>query len=251
MSRSPVGTVRAMDTDPAALNESLRRLVQEEGDVAGSRGLLPALQETIDACLDLFDVTGGGVMLADETNMVHYVAASDGQGRLLEQLEVRLLQGPCTDAFVLDRLVSARDLHEDPRWPDLREAARDQDELRAVVGVPVKLGAVPVGTFDVFRDRAHDWSDAEKDAVLRYVAVIQAVLTSALAAQTAGEQAAQLQYALDYRIVIDRGVGYLMARDGLDAVAAFNALRSNARRRRTKIGDVAQHLLDTGRLPEG
>ena len=90
---------------------------------------------------------------------------------------------------------------------------------------------------------------SDLNAVRRYLAVLQSVLTSALAAHTAGEQAAQLQYALDYRVVIERGVGYLMARDGLDPVAAFNALRSTARNSRTKIGQVAQHLLDTGRLP--
>ena len=37
---------------------------------------------------------------------------------------------------------------------------------------------------------------------------------AAVAAQNAGELAAQLQYALDYRVIIERGVGYLMARDG-------------------------------------
>ena len=37
--------------------------------------------------------------------------------------------------------------------------------------------------------------------------------------------AKQLQYALDYRVVIERAVGYLMAKESIDAVAAFNALR--------------------------
>ena len=44
-----------------------------------------------------------------------------------------------------------------------------------------------------------------------------------------GELAAQLQYALDYRVIIERGVGYLMARDGLDSMTAFNRLRRAAR----------------------
>ena len=61
--------------------------------------------------------------------------------------------------------------------------------------------------------------------------------------------AAQLQYALDYRVIIERGVGYLMARDGLDSMTAFNRLRRSARDTQSKIGDVAQRLLSTGRLP--
>jgi hypothetical protein len=31
-----------------------------------------------EACVDLFGVTGSGIMLADEQNVPHYVAASDG-----------------------------------------------------------------------------------------------------------------------------------------------------------------------------
>ncbi len=50
-------------------------------------------------------------------------------------------------------------------------------------------------------------------------------------------------------MVIERGVGYLMARDRVDAVRAFDRLRRAARTNRHKIGDVAQHLLDTGSLP--
>ena len=50
-------------------------------------------------------------------------------------------------------------------------------------------------------------------------------------------------------MVIERGVGYLMARDDVDAVTAFNRLRRAARNTQSKIGDVATGLLGTGRLP--
>jgi hypothetical protein len=59
----------------------------------------------------------------------------------------------------------------------------------------------------------------------------------------------QLQYAPDYRVIIERGVGYLMARDQVDAMIAFDRLRRAARDTQTKIGDVAQRLVSTGRLP--
>jgi hypothetical protein len=64
-----------------------------------------------------------------------------------------------------------------------------------------------------------------------------------VAAHNAGELAAQLQYALDYRVIIERGVGYLMARDQLDAMTAFDHLRRAARDTQTKIGEVAQRLV--------
>ena len=110
------------------------------------------------------------------------------------------------------------------------------------------MGGTPVGTLDVYRDRAHEWDESEESALIRYADVIEATLTASLAAHTAGELAEQLQYALDYRVVIERGVGYLMARDGIDAVTAFNRLRRVARSSRRKIGDAAAELLATGKL---
>jgi AmiR/NasT family two-component response regulator len=83
----------------------------------------------------------------------------------------------------------------------------------------------------------------------RYRDVVESTLAAAVAAQNAGELAAQLQYALDYRVIIERGVGYLMARDQVDSMAAFNKLRRAARDTQSKIGDVAQRLISTGRLP--
>jgi GAF domain-containing protein len=214
-----------MTVDPQVLSAGLRRLVTRGQQSGPSNGLLPALQDVVSACVDLFDVTGSGIMLADETNALRYVVASDGQGRLLEIVEAETMQGPCTDAFVYKKPVALTDVREDDRWPDFRAAVIDQPQVRAVLGVPVNLGGVPVGTIDVFLEEPHVWTDAEAEALARYSTVVQTTLTSALAAHTAGEQAAQLQYALDYRIVIERAVGYLMAADRVDAVAAFNRLR--------------------------
>ncbi len=53
----------------------------------------------------------------------------------------------------------------------------------------------------------------------------------------------QLQYALNYRVVIERAVGYLMGARGLDAVAAFDLLRRQARDSRRRVADVATDLL--------
>jgi transcriptional regulator with GAF, ATPase, and Fis domain len=236
-------------SDPGSLHARLRALTARESQVAADGDPLQALHDIVAACVDLLEVTGGGIMLVDEMGVSHYVAASDQQGRLLEKVEAEAMEGPCTDALVHNGAIHSPDLRTETRWPTFRAALADQAELRAVVGVPVRVGAIPVGTLDVFLDRSHAWSDAQLEAVRRLGDLIGTVLGSALEAHHAGVRAEQLQYALDYRIVIERGVGYLMARDRLDAVSAFNRLRATARDRRTKAGRVAQHLLDTGRLP--
>lgn len=235
-----------MSIDEAALAESLRRLSLSRED---NGSVISALEAVIAACVDLFGVSGAGVLIADEQNMLRYVAASDHPGRILERTEVDAGEGPCTEAFVTTQVVTSRDVTaEADRWPVLARTLADQP-VRAVLGVPVRLGGVPVGTLDVYMDRPHDWDDTEVSALTRYAEVIATTLAAAVQAHTAGEMAKQLQFALDYRVVIERAVGFLMASRSIDAVAAFNALRTSARSRRTKINVVAEHVLENGALP--
>lgn len=115
--------------------------------------------------------------------------------------------------------------------------------VRAVVGVPVMLGGAPVGTLNVYRDQPIDWDASDVQALRAYGELIAEVVGSALAAHDHSTLAGQLQYALDYRVVIERVVGYLMGSQGLDAVTAFNVLRKRARDSRRRIGDVGADLL--------
>ena len=235
-----------MSIDAADLADSLRRLATTG---QGHDGVVSALEQVLDACVALFTVDGAGILVADEQDILRYVAASDGPGRILEQVETEAGEGPCTTAFVTGVVTTSRDVTaETERWPVLSEAMAHQP-VRAVLGTPVRIGGVPVGTLDVYRDQVHDWDDTEVAALAQYAEGIATTMTAAVQAHTAGELARQLQYALDYRVVIERAVGYLMAKESIDPVVAFNRLRTAARSRRTKIGEVAEHVLAGGALP--
>lgn len=235
-----------MNIDEAALAESLRRLATTGH---GNDGVVSALEQVLDACVALFDVDGAGILVADEQDVLRYIAASDGPGRLLEQTEAEAGQGPCTEAFISGGVITSRDVTvETERWPVLARAMAELP-VRAVLGTPVRLGGVPVGTLDVYKESAHGWDDSEVAALARYAEVIATTMTAAIQAHTAGELASQLQYALDYRVVIERAIGFLMAKEDMDPVAAFDSLRIAARSRRTKIGQIAEHVLGTGGLP--
>jgi transcriptional regulator with GAF, ATPase, and Fis domain len=228
--------------DPDRLAGSLRRLGRTTEYDLGD-----ALEEVVQACVALFRVTGSGLMIADEQNTLTYLAASDGPSHVMEEVQSETGEGPCVAAFVTNDEVITEDLRSDARWPSITGPLTDQGII-SVLGCPLRLGGVPVGTIDVYLDRPHQWDESERDALARYSDVIESMLAAAMAAHRAGEIAGQLKYALDYRIVIERAVGYLMARRGFDSVAAFNLLRRSARDQRRKIAEVAQELLDTGTL---
>jgi GAF domain-containing protein len=230
--------------DAAQLARSLHRL-----EPVGDGDITAALHQVITACVELFRVTGSGLMIADEDNILRAAVASDGPGRALEEVQARTGQGPCVDTFVNRHVVITDDLGTESRWPASRDALISSG-VRAVLGVPVVLGGVTIGSLVLYMDRPHRWDDSERDALVRYSRLLEATLDAALKARHNGEIVDQLQFALDNRAVIDRGVGFLMATHRVDAVTAFNILRRTARNQRRKAIDVARHLLDTGALPD-
>jgi GAF domain-containing protein len=231
------------NVDPARLASSLRRL-----EPATDLGTAGALRQAVDACAELFQVTGSGLLVADQDDVMRAAAATDGPGRVLEDVQEQTGQGPCVDSFVNREIVATDDLACETRWPASRDILVSHD-VRAVLAVPVAVGGVTVGSLNVYMNRPHQWDESEKAALGSYRELVEVMLHAALQARHSSELADQLKYAIDYRAVIERGVGFLMASCGLSAVDAFNLLRRAARDQRRKVPDVAQELLSAGTLP--
>ena len=123
---------------------------------------------------------------------------------------------------------STVDILVDARYEPIAETVADVG-IRAVLGVPVRVGAVTVGSLNVYCHEPYDWDDSERDAIRRYAALLGSLLEAALSAHQRGQIVEQLQHALDQRVSIERAIGYLMGRDGVDARSAFDRLRRTAR----------------------
>jgi GAF domain-containing protein len=238
-------TDAAPTVDMQALADSLSRLSEQHDGAI----LQQSLMQVLESCVQLFDIDGGGLMLADEHSDLRYVVALKGLSQLLEDAQLETGEGPCVDTFLYDAVITCADVTTDERWPKLAGVLADKN-IGAVLGIPIRLSDFPVGSLDIYRSEAREWDPAEVAALTRYGQIAEAMLAAAVHAEQAGTLAAQLSYALEYRQPIERGVGYLMARDGLGQAEAFNRLRLAARSARRKIGDVARDLLSTGRLPE-
>jgi GAF domain-containing protein len=235
----------AAAVDARALALSLKRLRQERDATV----LQASLQRIAESCVELFGLSGSGLMLADEHGELRYVASTDARSHLLEEVQIETGQGPCIESYVRADTVACDDVEDDERWPLLAKRLTGSG-IGAVLGVPITLLGVPVGNLDVYHHSRHPWTSDERDALVRFGDVADAAITAAVNAEQAGALAEQLTYALDNRIPIERATGYLMARDGLDHAAAFQRLRRAARSGGPRIGEVAEGLLRTGRLPD-
>jgi PAS domain S-box-containing protein len=203
--------------------------------------LAAMLQEVVRAAATLLRADGAGLMLLYEDGGLRWVTATGQDELAFEEAQRDLGEGPCIDALRRDETVWTRDLRADPRWPRLGPAAANG--VRAVLAVPVSMGARPIGTCNVLTARPYDWSEADIGAMRAYATVLGRLLGTATDASRKQQLAEQLQQALDRRVVIEQAKGVLMASMGIGADAAFALIRRRARSSGRKVVDVAAELI--------
>jgi GAF domain-containing protein len=170
------------------------------------------------------------------------VSATDSVSGALEAVQQRTGDGPCVDSLVLDEVIHCSDLAEETRWPAVREALVPL-EARAIIGMPIHVGGNSVGSLNLYRKVVHEWDEEERSGIRAYADVIEHLLAIAVLADERQELAEQLRHALEHRVVVERAIGFLMASQSIDAVRAFDVLRSQARHERRKVAELAADLL--------
>lgn len=242
-----------MAIDPAALAASIARLerataITGDGSPTGvpdPAGFVDTVVASADA---LFALSGVGLMFLDEDDALRYIAASDDAIRALESAQEQLGEGPCLDSLVLREVVHTRDLTTDGRYRSVGTIVGPLG-VRAVLGVPVEVAGIAVGTLNVYQDRPHDWPEDEIHALRAFARVLGSAFGALVWARRSDALTRQLQHALDKRVVVERAIGFLMAQRDIDAVGAFDVLRRAARSSRRTVGEIAAGVLG-GEQPE-
>jgi GAF domain-containing protein len=201
-----------------------------------------SLRRVVEATCTLFAVAGAGLMLVDEGSRLRYVAATDGRSAALEAAQSETGEGPCVDSLLQGRVIATPDLGQDGRWPRLSVIVQGLG-VRAMLGVPIHVDRVTVGSLNVYSDEEAAWTDDDVEALQSFAVVLEELLRQSLVARERHQLAEQLDRALTNRVLIDRAVGVVMAERRTDPVTAFNVIRDRARAERRKVSAVAEELL--------
>ncbi len=190
---------------------------------------------------------GAGVTLLridSGQNMVAALAASHPFVSVIDEIQyVIVKEGPCITAALERRTVRSGSLGGEKMWPHFGPRV-GRLGVHSALSLPLLLTGQLVGAInvyahgkDVFDDHAAELG--ELFAAPAAVAVHNAhILTQALALT------AQLQTALSTRPVIDQAIGLLRGRSGGTAGEAFTRLRAISQHEHTKVGEVAQRIVD-------
>ena len=211
-----------------------------------------AVDASCPRSVELLDAAAAGILLADSDRRFRVLAASSERLTLLELLQIQNDEGPSrADCFETGQLVVNTDLTAGSPWP-MFAAESVRYGLPAVCAVPVRLKHVVLGCLNLFMTHPTDLSETDIALAQALAHVASIALLQTEATRDAASHQAQLQQALENRIVIEQAKGMLSERGQIDMDEAFSRLRNFARTSRRHVTEVAAAVvtgtLDTGTL---
>ncbi|MDG4858174.1 GAF and ANTAR domain-containing protein [Streptomyces sp. T-3] len=203
------------------------------------------LHTLAEHCVALLDVAAAGVLLATPGGQLVDAAASDERTRLLELASIEWDEGPCRDCFRTKRQVPDIRLATQAakmRWPRFAPKALEAG-FTSVTAAPLRLHDQVIGALNLFRDQP---GPLRPDQLRLGQALADTATIGVLQQRAVSEQmtvTAQLQAALDSRIIIEQAKGYLAHRRGTGVEEAFALMRRYARDHQTRLTEIARQVL--------
>lgn len=186
-------------------------------------------------------VDGAGVSVIAAPRPAHPLLSTDARSARLEELQFTLGEGPCYDAARsrLPVLVSDLTAHRHPssiRWPAFSDEALAAG-VRAVFAFPLGVGAVTVGSLDLYRCTPGPLSTRQLTASLVTADSVGKALLIEDPLESDLEQSTWL------RMTVHQAAGMVMVQTGGTIEDALLVLRSSAYGEGRSVNDLAADVL--------
>lgn len=219
----------------------------------GDYDVVDFVHDLLVRCLPLVAADAGGVLLHHEGEL-RVLASSDESAESLEAFELQNEEGPCFDAFTRGELVSAWLDDTDTRWPRFTAVALGAG-WKWVLGVPMRVRGTTVGAMNLF-GRSASGIDERAARLVEGLANVAAVgILQNRALDGSETTIAQLEGALQSRVVIEQAKGRISEQTGRGMGESFALLRTHARSRNMRLSEVARAVaeghLDASSLDRG
>lgn len=212
------------------------------------REIADVLHDITDLVTSALGIAGAGISLLVGASP-RFMTSACTRLAALEQPQETGGEGPCRDAVASRLPVVVDDLTtEGERWPAY---CRDADVagVRAVLAVPIVRAAAVSGSLELFDVEARAWSAADLSIATTFAEVVGAYVGVLDELDHERRQIAQLEHALQSRIVIEQAKGIIAARRGLSVDDAFRLIRRYATDHRAALRTVAQAIVSGGLQP--
>lgn len=233
------------------MNGHRDRLWHSVSDEASALGSWPSALCRA-CCRALPSVDAASLSLRSHSRAEELLAASEEWAERLEETQYTLGEGPGVEAFTIAAPVLVSDAQaDDDRWPAFTDAAASAG-LGAVFAFPLQLGAILLGTLDLYRRRPGrlprvELSDASVLAELATVTVLADAPVEELPGAGTSESDSGLGSYTDVHVA----TGMMAAQLRISLADAFARIRGHAfaegRPLREVAADVVGHRISFDR----
>ena len=236
-----IRTKAGLDRPPRVSGERRARLL---GELArGGEGGVTAVR-LCEACRNVVGVTGAGIMLMSGDLRLGSACTTGDVSGMIEDLQYTLGEGPCVDAYNLDRPVAEPDLADPavPRWLAFTGPAVEAG-VRAIFGFPIGIGAVRMGALNLYVDRPGALTyDQHADALVMADLAAEAVLVMQAGAPD-GVLADDLERGSNFQYVVHQAAGMVSAQLDVSVAQALVRLRAYAFGNERPLPDAAADVV--------
>lgn len=193
--------------------------------------------------VELLNADAAGIMLADYQGVLHVMAASAEEARMLELYELQNDEGPCLDCFRSGQPVSRADLDTmRSTWPAFTERLQ-QFGFHSAQALPMRLRNETIGAINLFRTEPGrlDDTDLKLGQAMADVATVGLIQERSIAAREL--LATQLRAALNSRVQLEQAKGMLAQLTGLPMDQVFLVMRDYARGHNLRLSEVALRII--------
>ncbi len=224
-------------------HDIIKAFVDLSNELADTYDILELLGNLTTNAAHLLDVASAGLLLADQRGVLHLAAASSERTHELEVFQLQRAQGPCLDCYRTGELVTVANLaDEKQRWPQFTAAAQSLG-FGSVHAVPMQLRGNRLGALGLFGDRPGLLGAGDLALAQALVHVASVAIVNEKSAADRDLVNAQLQHALNSRVVLEQAKGVLAHAGRLDMDDAFTVLRRYAREHGEQLSVVARRVV--------
>lgn len=194
-------------------------------------------------CITRLDVTGAGLILLQGSEQLGVVAVTDGPAARLEELQFAAGEGPGVDASRTGRPVLHPQLRQSASalWPGFGPAVL-QAGIEAIFAFPLQVGAIRIGSLDLYRDSPGRLTDDEFGSALALADAANLILLH-LHDQPGGDGRQTPFELVDRRAVVHQATGVLSVQLALGLHEALLRLRAHAYSAERGIPEVAADVV--------
>jgi GAF domain-containing protein len=224
-------------------------LVELADNLVDDYDVIDVLTVLTHRCVEAVDVDAAGVMLASPAGELQFVASSSEEMRVLELFQTQTNEGPCVDCYHDGLAITNHALSEsDGRWPLFTPKALAYG-FRSVHSLPMRLRGRTIGALNLFRTHQGTLTDEDAGMAQGLADVATIAILQHRSILDASVLNAQLNNALNSRIIIEQAKGMVRQSTNCGMDEAFSRLRNHARNHNEGLTDLATRIIGNSISP--